>query len=47
MVDVDIFRDPYKGSGPALNDLVGGQVNIMFPIRWQFQDVADYESTTY
>jgi tripartite-type tricarboxylate transporter receptor subunit TctC len=22
---------PYKGSGPALNDLVGGQVQLMFP----------------
>jgi tripartite-type tricarboxylate transporter receptor subunit TctC len=26
----DILHVPYKGSGPAMNDLVGGQVQIMF-----------------
>jgi tripartite-type tricarboxylate transporter receptor subunit TctC len=28
---VDIMRIPYKGSGPALNDLLAGQLHIMFP----------------
>ena len=27
---VDITHIPYKGSGPALTDLIGGQVQIMF-----------------
>ena len=30
MTGVDIVRVPYKGSGPALTNLVGGQVQIMF-----------------
>lgn len=30
MAGVNIVRIPYKGSGPALNDLVGGQVQLMF-----------------
>ena len=30
MAGVDILHVPYKGSSPALTDLVGGQVNIMF-----------------
>lgn len=29
---VDIAHIPYKGAGPALNDLVGGQVGVMFDI---------------
>jgi tripartite-type tricarboxylate transporter receptor subunit TctC len=29
---VDITHIPYKGAGPALNDLVGGQVGVMFDI---------------
>jgi tripartite-type tricarboxylate transporter receptor subunit TctC len=32
MAGVDIVRIPYKGGGPALNDLLGGQVQIMFPV---------------
>ena len=28
---VDILRIPYKGSGPAVNDLLSGQLHIMFP----------------
>jgi len=30
MAGVDILHVPYRGSGPALADLVGGQVQIMF-----------------
>ena len=30
MADVQIMHVPYKGSSPALQDLVGGQVQIMF-----------------
>jgi tripartite-type tricarboxylate transporter receptor subunit TctC len=29
MAKVDIVHIPYKGSGPALTDVVGGQVNVM------------------
>jgi tripartite-type tricarboxylate transporter receptor subunit TctC len=31
MAGVNIMRVPYKGSGAALNDLIGGQVQLMFP----------------
>lgn len=30
MTGVDIVHIPYKGSGPALADLLGGQVSVMF-----------------
>lgn len=30
MAGVDIVRISYKGAGPALNDLIGGQVQLMF-----------------
>ena len=30
MTGVDILHIPYKGSGPAVADLIGGQVNMMF-----------------
>lgn len=30
MAGVDIMHVPYKGSAPAVTDLIGGQVNIMF-----------------
>src|SRR4051812_10885363 len=30
MTKVDILHIPYKGSAPAVTDLIGGQVNIMF-----------------
>lgn len=30
MADVDILHVPYKGSSPALTDLIGGQVQLMF-----------------
>jgi tripartite-type tricarboxylate transporter receptor subunit TctC len=29
---IDIAHVPYRGQGPALNDLVGGQIHAMFPI---------------
>ena len=31
-VGTEIAHIPYKGAGPALNDLLGGQVNVMFDI---------------
>lgn len=31
MARIDIMRIPYKGVGPALNDLMGGQIQLMFP----------------
>jgi tripartite-type tricarboxylate transporter receptor subunit TctC len=31
MAGIELVRIAYKGSGPALNDLIGGQVQIMFP----------------
>jgi tripartite-type tricarboxylate transporter receptor subunit TctC len=30
IADVDIMHVPYKGSSPAVTDLIGGQVNMMF-----------------
>jgi hypothetical protein len=30
MAGVDILHVPYKGAGPALQDLIGGQVDMMF-----------------
>ena len=30
MAGIDIVRVPYKGNGPALNALIGGQVQMMF-----------------
>ena len=31
MAKVDMLRVPYKGNGPAMNALIGGQVQLMFP----------------
>ncbi len=31
MARVDLVHVPYKGSGPGLTDLIGGQVQVMFP----------------
>ena len=30
MAKVDLLRVPYKGNGPALNDLMGGRLQLMF-----------------
>ncbi|MGH8617550.1 MAG: Bug family tripartite tricarboxylate transporter substrate binding protein [Burkholderiales bacterium] len=30
MAAIDVVHVPYKGTGPALNDLIGGQVSYMF-----------------
>ncbi len=30
MVGIDIVHAPYRGNGPAINDLVGGQVDALF-----------------
>ena len=32
MLGVKLAHIPYRGAGPALNDLIGGQVNVMFDI---------------
>jgi tripartite-type tricarboxylate transporter receptor subunit TctC len=31
MAGVNLVHVPYRGGGPALNDLLGGQVQVMFP----------------
>ncbi|HKA41115.1 MAG TPA: tripartite tricarboxylate transporter substrate binding protein [Burkholderiales bacterium] len=31
MAGINLVRIPYKGSGPAVNDLLSGQVHVMFP----------------
>ena len=31
MADVNLVHAPYRGNGPALTDLLGGQVQLMFP----------------
>ena len=31
MAGIDIVHVPYRGAGPALIDLIGGQVQLMFP----------------
>ena len=31
MTDVNLVHVPYRGAGPALIDLLGGQVQVMFP----------------
>jgi tripartite-type tricarboxylate transporter receptor subunit TctC len=30
VADIDIVHVPYKGTGPAMNDLIGGHVDVMF-----------------
>jgi tripartite-type tricarboxylate transporter receptor subunit TctC len=31
LTGINIVHVPYRGGGPALNDLIGGQVQLMFP----------------
>ncbi|WP_332777499.1 Bug family tripartite tricarboxylate transporter substrate binding protein [Polaromonas sp.] len=31
-MDIKMAHIPYRGAGPALNDLLGGQVNVMFDV---------------
>jgi len=31
MAGIELVHIPYKGNGPAYNDLIGGQVSLMFP----------------
>src|SRR5262249_32301646 len=31
MAKVDMLRIPYRGNGPAMNALIGGHVQLMFP----------------
>ncbi|HEX9214642.1 MAG TPA: tripartite tricarboxylate transporter substrate-binding protein [Bradyrhizobium sp.] len=30
MAGIDVVHIPYKGTGPAMNDLIGGHVDVMF-----------------
>ena len=30
MAGIDVVHVPYKGTGPAMNDLIGGHVHVMF-----------------
>jgi tripartite-type tricarboxylate transporter receptor subunit TctC len=32
MAGIDMISIPYKGNGPALNDLLGGQIDVMFNV---------------
>jgi tripartite-type tricarboxylate transporter receptor subunit TctC len=31
MIGINMVHPPYRGGGPALTDLLGGQVHVMFP----------------
>ena len=33
MTYIDILHVPYRGGAPALTDLIGGQVQVMFALR--------------